>query len=165
MNPDDIDLSVDPSRADSFYDAIRKYWPKLQDNGLVPDYAGIRPKSAPKGSSQASGDFVISGPKTHKVDGFIDLIGIESPGLTSSMAIGEEIVRIKSMNNNPLLRETSVSPIQIFSYRCHSQSRPLPSHQLVATEHPLLNLDLELGIPKFVAELVFDLQNSAHDIL
>ena len=94
VDPDDIDLSVDPKRADSFYDAIRKYWPNLQDNGLVPDYAGIRPKSAPKGSSQANGDFVISGPKSHKIDGFIDLIGIESPGLTSSMAIAEEIVRI-----------------------------------------------------------------------
>ena len=92
--PDDIDLSVDPKRADSFYDAIRKYWPGLQDNGLVPDYAGIRPKSAPKGSSQASGDFVISGPKAHQIEGFIDLIGIESPGLTSSMAIAEEIVQI-----------------------------------------------------------------------
>lgn len=100
VNPDDIDLSVDPSRADSFYDAIRRYWPNLQDNGLVPDYAGIRPKSAPKGSSQASGDFVITGPKTHKVDGFIDLIGIESPGLTSSMAIGEEIVRIIDSESN-----------------------------------------------------------------
>ena len=94
IEPDDIDLSVDPKRADSFYDAIRKYWPGLQDNGLVPDYAGIRPKSAPKGSSQASGDFVISGPKAHQIEGFIDLIGIESPGLTSSMAIAEEIVQI-----------------------------------------------------------------------
>jgi len=101
IHPDDIDLSVDPKRADSFYDAIRKYWPDLHDGGLVPDYAGIRPKSAPKGSSGACGsDFVISGPKSHKIKGFIDLIGIESPGLTSSMAIAEEIVQIIDLESN-----------------------------------------------------------------
>ena len=92
-NPDNIDLSVDIRRADSFYTEVQKYWPGLLDGGLVPDYAGIRPKCVPMGS-KAKGDFIIEGPNHHGIPGFVNLIGIESPGLTSSMAIAEDIVRL-----------------------------------------------------------------------
>ncbi|MEO1191924.1 MAG: NAD(P)/FAD-dependent oxidoreductase [Pseudomonadota bacterium] len=83
------DYEVDPSRADSFYAAIRRYWPALPDGALLPDYAGIRPKIV--GPGQPAGDFVISGPAEHGLPGLVNLYGIESPGLTASLAIAEEV--------------------------------------------------------------------------
>ncbi len=83
------DYSVDPSRADAFYDAIRRYWPALKDNSLQPAYCGIRPKIAPRGSPQQ--DFMIHGPQAHGAPGLINLFGIESPGLTASLALADYI--------------------------------------------------------------------------
>lgn len=84
-----LDYAVDPHRAAGFYDAIRSYWPALPDEALSPAYAGIRPKLVPAGKSAA--DFMILGPETHGVAGLIHLFGIESPGLTSALAIGEHV--------------------------------------------------------------------------
>jgi L-2-hydroxyglutarate oxidase LhgO len=80
-----LTYAVDPARADSFYAAIRRYWPGLPDQSLLPDYAGIRPKISRSGNSPA--DFEISGQTEHGRPGLINLYGIESPGLTSSLAI------------------------------------------------------------------------------
>jgi L-2-hydroxyglutarate oxidase LhgO len=89
---DTIDYTVDPSRSESFYAAVRKYWPGLKDGGLQPGYAGIRPKTVPKGA--AGQDFVVQGPQTHGVAGLINLFGIESPGLTASLAIADHVLEI-----------------------------------------------------------------------
>lgn len=86
---DEIDYAVDPARGERFYAAIRKYWPDLPDDSLAPGYAGIRPKLGPKGTPPA--DFVIEGPAEHGVPGLVNLFGIESPGLTASMAIAEHV--------------------------------------------------------------------------
>jgi L-2-hydroxyglutarate oxidase LhgO len=83
------DYTVDPRRADAFYAAVRKYWPALADGALQPDYAGIRPKVVPP--SVARRDFVIQGFAAHGVRGLVNLFGIESPGLTAALAIGEEV--------------------------------------------------------------------------
>jgi L-2-hydroxyglutarate oxidase LhgO len=80
---------VDPRRADVFYASIRKYWPGLPDNSLVPDYAGIRPKIS--GPGEPALDFIIDAPKDHGVPRLVMLFGIESPGLTASLSIGEEV--------------------------------------------------------------------------
>ena len=82
--------TVDPRRADSFYARIRTYWPGLPDGSLVPDYCGIRPKLSGQGEPQA--DFMIAGPATHGMPHLVNLFGIESPGLTSSLALAEEVV-------------------------------------------------------------------------
>jgi L-2-hydroxyglutarate oxidase LhgO len=83
------DLEVDPERGEVFYAQIRKYWPALPDRALVPAYAGIRPKiQAPE---QAACDFLIQGPPVHGVAGLVNLFGIESPGLTSSLAIARHV--------------------------------------------------------------------------
>ncbi|WP_421934881.1 NAD(P)/FAD-dependent oxidoreductase [Phenylobacterium sp.] len=84
-----LDYSVDPGRAGEFYAYIRKFWPGLPDGALSPDYAGIRPKLHGPGEPQP--DFRIDGPETHGMAGLVTLFGIESPGLTSSLAIGEEV--------------------------------------------------------------------------
>jgi len=84
---DDQDLVVDPARAERFYAAIRTYWPGLKDGALVADYAGIRPKL--HGPTEPMPDFRIDGPAVHGVTGLVNLLGIESPGLTSSLAIAE----------------------------------------------------------------------------
>ncbi len=81
---------VDPGRAQSFYARIRTYWPGLPDGTLVPDYAGIRPKLT--GPGEPAADFVIEGPAQHGLPGLVQLFGIESPGLTSSLSIAEEVV-------------------------------------------------------------------------
>ena len=86
---DHIDYAVDPARAERFYPAIRKYWPTLPDGALMPSYSGMRPKIVPP--AIASQDFVIQGPHEHGVDGLINLFGIESPGLTSSLAIADHV--------------------------------------------------------------------------
>ncbi|WP_300554883.1 NAD(P)/FAD-dependent oxidoreductase [Limnohabitans sp. Rim8] len=88
---DPTDLQVDPSRGDAFYAEVRKYWPGLADGALLPGYAGIRPKIS--GPSEASADFMIQGPAEHGVPGLVNLLGIESPGLTSSLAMAAEVVR------------------------------------------------------------------------
>jgi len=87
-----IDYTVDPHRADKFYAAVRKYWPGLKDGALQPGYAGIRPKIVPPGAPAQ--DFTIQGPAEHGVAGLIHLFGIESPGLTASLALAERVVRV-----------------------------------------------------------------------
>jgi L-2-hydroxyglutarate oxidase LhgO len=89
-NPDEIDYSVDPHRADAFYAEVRKYWPGLRDGQLTPSYSGVRPKIV--GAGQAAADFMIQGETVHGIKGLVNLFGIESPGLTSSLAIGEYVV-------------------------------------------------------------------------
>jgi L-2-hydroxyglutarate oxidase LhgO len=86
-----IDYDVDPGRAESFYAAIRTYWPDLPDGALQPGYAGIRPKIARLGGS--STDFIIQTERDHGVRGLVNLFGIESPGLTASLAIAVEIAK------------------------------------------------------------------------
>lgn len=87
-DPLQVDYAVDVKRCESFYDAIRRYWPTLPDNALTPDYSGCRPKLS--GAGQPVADFRIDGPELHGVAGLVNLFGIESPGLTSSLAIAEE---------------------------------------------------------------------------
>jgi L-2-hydroxyglutarate oxidase LhgO len=89
-----IDYQVDPARAERFYPAIRRYWPALPDGALMPGYAGIRPKIVPK--AIATQDFVIQGPRQHGIDGLINLFGIESPGLTSCLAIADLVGELPS---------------------------------------------------------------------
>jgi len=89
---DHIDYHVDPRRADVFYEAIRRYWPALQDDALQPAYAGIRPKL--QGPGQPAADFMFQGPEQHGITGLINLFGIESPGLTASLAIAAQVVRL-----------------------------------------------------------------------
>ncbi len=86
------DVRVDPARSDGFYAEIRKYWPALQDHSLLPAYAGIRPKTSGPGESAA--DFIIQGPLEHGVPGLVNLFGIESPGLTSALAIGDLVTSL-----------------------------------------------------------------------
>jgi L-2-hydroxyglutarate oxidase LhgO len=83
------DYAVDPSRADRFYSEVRKYWPALPDGALEPAYAGLRPKIAAPGAPSA--DFRIDGAATHGAPAVINLFGIESPGLTASLAIADEV--------------------------------------------------------------------------
>jgi L-2-hydroxyglutarate oxidase LhgO len=89
---DAIDYTVDPARADSFYAAVRKYWPALKDGALQPGYAGIRPKIVPRGAPAQ--DFMVQGPQTHGLPGLINLFGIESPGLTASLALADHVVEV-----------------------------------------------------------------------
>ena len=87
-SPDD--LQVDPARADVFYDEVRRYWPGLPGGALQPGYAGMRPKIT--GPGEPAADFVIQGPRTHGVASLVNLLGIESPGLTNCLAIGQAVV-------------------------------------------------------------------------
>ena len=80
---------IDPGRAARFYAAIRTYWPALPDGALEPAYAGVRPKVT--GPGEPAGDFIIQGPRQHGCPGLINLFGIESPGLTASLAIGDYV--------------------------------------------------------------------------
>ncbi|MGO4326805.1 NAD(P)/FAD-dependent oxidoreductase [Cupriavidus sp. 2TAF22] len=89
---DEIEYGVDPSDADSFYDEVRRYWPALADGALQPGYAGIRPKIS--GPGEPAADFRIDGPATHGVPGLVNLFGIESPGLTSSLALAERVASL-----------------------------------------------------------------------
>ncbi|MGO9174200.1 MAG: NAD(P)/FAD-dependent oxidoreductase [Rhodomicrobium sp.] len=84
-----IDYTVDSSRAEAFYGAIRRYWPGLPGGALAPAYSGIRPKIA--GPGEAAADFMIQGPQRHGVAGLWNLFGIESPGLTASLALAVEL--------------------------------------------------------------------------
>jgi L-2-hydroxyglutarate oxidase LhgO len=90
-DPDRVDYRVDPKRADAFYGAIRRYWPGLPDGALTPDYSGCRPKLS--GPGERAADFRIDGPELHGIAGLVNLFGIESPGLTSSLAIAGEVRR------------------------------------------------------------------------
>jgi L-2-hydroxyglutarate oxidase LhgO len=89
---DTINYDVDPRRAESFYAAIRAYWPALPDDALQPAYAGIRPKLS--GPGEPAADFVIQGPAAHGVRGLVNLFGIESPGLTASLAIAQRVCEL-----------------------------------------------------------------------
>jgi len=95
------DFQVDASRADAFYAAVRTYWPALPDGALQSGYAGIRPKIS--GPNAPAADFLIQGPQTHGVPGLVNLFGIESPGLTSSMAIADWVTRLLSQPLSPQL--------------------------------------------------------------
>lgn len=86
---DGVDYSLDPRRADRFYAAIRRYWPGLPDGALQPAYCGIRPKLG--GPEAAAADFVVQGPTENGVAGLWNLFGIESPGLTSSLALADHV--------------------------------------------------------------------------
>lgn len=98
---DGIDYSVDPRRGDRFYAAIRTYWPALPDGALQPGYAGVRPKIS--GPKDRTADFAIQGPAVHGIPGLVNLYGIESPGLTASLAIAERVV--------PLLEGRAALPL------------------------------------------------------
>ncbi|MDO8904620.1 NAD(P)/FAD-dependent oxidoreductase [Hydrogenophaga sp.] len=86
------DLDVDAAQGERFYVEVRKYWPGLPDGALHPGYAGMRPKIS--GPGQPAADFLIQGPETHGVPGLINLFGIESPGLTSCMALAEHVTHL-----------------------------------------------------------------------
>lgn len=86
------DLEVDPARGEGFYDEVRRYWPGLPDGSLQPGYAGMRPKIS--GPHEPAADFVIQGATVHGVPGLVNLFGIESPGLTSSLAIADRVVAL-----------------------------------------------------------------------
>jgi L-2-hydroxyglutarate oxidase LhgO len=87
---DRIDYAVDARRGDGFYAAIRRYWPDLPDGALAPGYSGIRPKIVPPGAPAQ--DFVVQGPAAHGVPGLVNLFGIESPGLTASLALADHVL-------------------------------------------------------------------------
>ncbi|MCX2721940.1 NAD(P)/FAD-dependent oxidoreductase [Roseibium salinum] len=89
---DSLDYPVDPARGDKFYAAIRAYWPDLADGSLVPDYSGIRPKIA--GPGEPAADFHIDGPPAHGIPGLVAFYGMESPGLTSALAIGNLVTSL-----------------------------------------------------------------------
>jgi L-2-hydroxyglutarate oxidase LhgO len=86
------DYSVTEDGANRFYSAVRGYWPDLQDGQLAPGYAGIRPKIV--GPGEPEGDFLLHGPEEHRGARVVALYGIESPGLTASLAIAEEVVQL-----------------------------------------------------------------------
>jgi L-2-hydroxyglutarate oxidase LhgO len=87
--PEEIDYRVDAARAAGFYAEVRRYWPELPDGALAPSYSGVRPKI--HGPHQPAPDFRIDGPSLHGVRGLVNLFGIESPGLTSALAIAEVV--------------------------------------------------------------------------
>jgi len=89
-DPDQIDYEVDPARAESFYAEVRRYWPDIPDGALQPAYSGVRPKL--HGAGESPPDFCVQGPREHGVAGLVNLFGIESPGLTSSLALADEVL-------------------------------------------------------------------------
>ena len=94
-NEEQINYTVDPKRGESFYEAVRRYWPELKDNSLQPDYSGVRAKILPPNSP--AGDFCFNTPQDHGLQGLYNLYGFESPGLTSSIAIANYLEgKIKS---------------------------------------------------------------------
>lgn len=84
-----LDYDVDPKRAEAFYEAVRRYYPALADGAIQPDYAGIRPKLQAPGEDAR--DFLVQGPLDHGIEGLVNLYGIESPGLTASLAIADHV--------------------------------------------------------------------------
>jgi len=89
---DRIDYDVDPRRGDSFYAAVRTYWPELPDGALQPAYSGIRPKIT--GPDQPIADYRVDGPAVHGVRGLVNLYGIESPGLTAALALADRVAAL-----------------------------------------------------------------------
>jgi len=89
---EEIAYEVDPRRGDSFYASIRRWWPDLRDGALAPGYSGIRPKIVPPGAPAQ--DFVVQGPREHGVAGLVNLFGIESPGLTASLALAAHVAEV-----------------------------------------------------------------------
>jgi L-2-hydroxyglutarate oxidase LhgO len=87
-----IDYAVDPGRGERFYGEVRRYWPDLADGQLAPAYSGVRPKASSPRSPAA--DFLIQGSEAHSVAGYVGLYGIESPGLTASLAIADHVAAI-----------------------------------------------------------------------
>jgi len=105
---DRVDYDIDPSRCDGFYEAVRSYWPDMQDGTLTPGYTGIRPKVS--GPHEPAADFMIVGPATHGIPGLVNLFGIESPGLTSSLAIAEEtITRLSACASEAMTSKATTS--------------------------------------------------------
>ena len=94
---DPNDLRVQAERAQGFYAEVRRYWPQLPDDALVPAYAGMRPKIS--GPGEPAADFLIQGPREHGLRGLVSLFGIESPGLTSCLAIGAHVARLPGVEN------------------------------------------------------------------
>jgi L-2-hydroxyglutarate oxidase LhgO len=86
------DYAVDPRRAERFYAAIRRYWPGLPEGALAPGYAGIRPKIS--GPKEPAADFLLQGPAEHGLPGLVNLFGIESPGLTASLALADDVAAL-----------------------------------------------------------------------
>ena len=89
-SPAQLDYQVDPARSEVFYAAVRRYWPGLPDNSLQPAYSGVRPKI--NAANEPAADFRIDGPAIHGLPGLVNLLGIESPGLTSCLAIADEVL-------------------------------------------------------------------------
>jgi L-2-hydroxyglutarate oxidase LhgO len=89
---DGVDYTVDPARSAAFYDEIRRYWPGLADGALEPAYAGVRPKLS--GPGQPAADFMVQGPADHGAGQIVNLFGIESPGLTASLAIADHVLEL-----------------------------------------------------------------------
>ena len=85
-----IDYRVDPARGEAFYAEVRRYWPALADDALVPAYSGVRPKL--HGPGEPASDFALQGPAEHGIAGLVNLLGIESPGLTSCLALADEVL-------------------------------------------------------------------------
>lgn len=104
-----LDYDVDAQQLDAFYDSIRRWWPQLPDGALQPDYTGIRPKLYARG--QPAADFVIQGPAQHGVPGLVNLYGIESPGLTSALAIAEEVLALAS-RHAPLRHDAAPAAVR-----------------------------------------------------
>jgi L-2-hydroxyglutarate oxidase LhgO len=94
---DRIDYEVDGRRAAGFYAAIRRYWPQLAEGALSPAYAGVRPKLS--GPREAAADFCLSGPADHEIPGIVNLFGMESPGLTASLAVAARVASIAADEN------------------------------------------------------------------
>ena len=101
---DAVDYTVDPARGTAFYDAVRRYWPGLRDGALQPSYAGVRPKIS--GPGEPAADFVVQGPAAHGVAGLINFYGIESPGLTASLPLADEAVRLLATDRRIEARRT-----------------------------------------------------------
>jgi L-2-hydroxyglutarate oxidase LhgO len=94
-----VDYKFDEGREEAFYASIRRYYPALRDGSLLPGYTGIRPKLSAEGEPAA--DFVVQGPSVHGVPGLVNLYGIESPGLTSALALAEHVVRASAEAEQP----------------------------------------------------------------
>ena len=95
---DGLNYDVDPARADAFYSAVRAYYPDLPDGAIQPGYSGIRPKLQAPG--EAARDFMVQGPNEHGVAGLVNLYGIESPGLTASLAIADRVALLLGINSS-----------------------------------------------------------------
>lgn len=94
-----LDYAIDPARAESFYADIRRWWPALPDGALKPGHAGVRPKISARGDP--SRDFLIEGGRAHGIPGLVNLFGIESPGLTAALAIGDHVHDLVLHDNGP----------------------------------------------------------------